>query len=53
MKAGRVLPTTIFVRLDAQGWGRYIGTDHDCVGITDALLANIPNLLDRCDGQPN
>lgn len=43
---------TIFLRLDAAGNKRYIGTNTDCIGIREAFLQNHPDILSRSAGKP-
>lgn len=43
---------TTFVRLDATGNRRYIGTNTDCIGVRDAILQQHPNTLASAAGKP-
>jgi quinate dehydrogenase len=43
---------TIFVRLDASGQRRYIGTNTDCYGVRDALVENYPQVMGGARGKP-
>lgn len=43
---------TVFIRLDAAGNKRYIGTNTDCIGIREAFLQNYPEMLSRSAGKP-
>lgn len=43
---------TTFVRLDATGRRRYIGTNTDCVGIREAILQKNPSAVSFAEGKP-
>lgn len=52
---GRVIGAinTVFVRLDASnGQRRYIGTNTDCIGIREAFVANVPDVLEKSRRRP-
>ncbi|KAI5858681.1 NAD-P-binding protein [Tricharina praecox] len=51
---GRIIGSinTVFIRLDAAGNKRYIGTNTDCIGVREAFLQNIPGVLEMSRGKP-
>ncbi|KAJ6021215.1 hypothetical protein N7540_006719 [Penicillium herquei] len=42
---------TVFIRLTDDGQRRYIGTNTDCIGIRDAILAEYPDAVKNSRGQ--
>ncbi|KAI1378558.1 NAD(P)-binding protein [Hypoxylon crocopeplum] len=43
---------TVFIRKGPDGSPRYIGTNTDCIGVREAFLQNIPDLLKHSTGKP-
>ncbi|KAK9475047.1 Aminoacid dehydrogenase-like protein [Dipodascopsis tothii] len=43
---------TVFVRLDAAGRRRYIGTNTDCIGVRESFLQNFPGVVEAAAGRP-
>ncbi|KAI5797728.1 putative quinate 5-dehydrogenase QutB [Geopyxis carbonaria] len=51
---GRIIDSinTVFIRLDAAGKRRYIGTNTDCIGVRESFLQKFPGILNESDGKP-
>lgn len=43
---------TVFLRKDADGTTKYIGTNTDCIGVREAFLQNFPGILEKSTGKP-